>query len=159
MQEIIDYLKENNFYISTMESATGGYIANSITNIGGSSLVFQFGAVTYSNDYKIKMGVSKDIIDKYSVYSMECASSMSEAISKFTNSHFGVGVTGKLNAPDPNNLMGDDGTIYLSIYDSINKSYYNKVIKALNQERVLNKELIKDEFVKLFKEKVIGINQ
>ena len=68
MKEVIEYLKNSDFTISTMESCTGGYIASSITNISGSSLVFKFGAVTYSNEYKIKMGVDEGIINKYSVY-------------------------------------------------------------------------------------------
>ena len=152
MKEIVEFLNKNNETISTMESATGGYIASSITNISGSSLVFKFGAVTYSNEYKIKMGVDKEIIDKYSVYSMECANDMSLKISKFTNSNYGVGVTGKINDYDPNNLVGDNATVFLSIYDNKNNKYYNKVIKVKNQTRVENKELIKNEFVKLFKE-------
>ena len=155
MKKIIEYLKNNNLNISTMESCTGGYIASCITNIPGSSLVFKFGAVTYSNEYKIKMGVDKDIIDKYSVYSMECANNMALSIANFTCSDYGVGVTGKINDPDPNNNVGDDSTIYLSIYDKINNIYYNKEIKALNQERELNKELIKNEFINFFKEKII----
>ncbi len=152
MEEIISFLNKNNKTISTMESATGGYIASSITNVSGSSLVFKFGAVTYSNEYKIKMGVDKEIIDKYSVYSMECADSMSLNISKFTNSNYGVGVTGKINDYDPNNLVGDNATVFLSIYDKDNNKHYNKVIKVKNQTRVENKELIKNEFVNLFKE-------
>lgn len=46
-----------------MESCTGGGVANAITNIEGSSRVFMFGAVTYSNEYKIKMGVNRNIIE------------------------------------------------------------------------------------------------
>ena len=65
MNEVIKLLTEKNKTISTMESCTGGGIANAITNIEGSSEVFKFGAVTYSNEYKIKMGVSSNIIDKY----------------------------------------------------------------------------------------------
>ena len=152
MKEIIDYLTSNNLTISTMESATGGYLASSITNIDGSSLVFKFGAVTYSNEFKIKMGVNKDIIEKYTVYSMETAKEMSKKITNFTNSNYGVGVTGKINRYDPANLTGDNQTVYLSLYDKDNNKYYTKTIKVLNQERVFNKELIKEEFVKLFKE-------
>ena len=158
MEEIIAFLNKNNKTISTMESATGGYIASSITNVSGSSLVFKFGAVTYSNEYKIKMGVDREIIDKYSVYSMECANSMSLNISKFTNSNYGVGVTGKINDYDPNNLVGDNATVFLSIYDRDNNKHYNKVIKVKNQTRVENKELIKNEFVKLFKENFLNSN-
>ena len=130
MEEIVKYLNTKEKYISTMESATGGYLASSITNISGSSLVFKFGAVTYSNEFKIKMGVGEEIISKYSVYSMECARAMSEAIVNFTGPNYGVGITGKINSPDPNNLYGDDSTIYLSIYDKDNNIYYNKVIKS-----------------------------
>ena len=51
----------------------------------------------------IKFGVSKDIIDKHSVYSFEVADEMSLNISKFTGSNIGVGITGKLNRIDVNN--------------------------------------------------------
>ena len=155
MERIIKYLNSRQKTISTMESASGGFLASSLTNIEGSSLVFKFGAVTYSNEFKVKMGIKESIIDKYSVYSMECANEMSLEISHFTNSDYGVGITGKINSPDPNNLYGDDSTIYLSIYDKEFDKYYNKVIKALNIKRSLNKELIVKEFVNLFKECII----
>ena len=100
MNEVIKLLTEKNKTISTMESCTGGGIANAITNIEGSSEVFKFGAVTYSNEYKIKMGVSSNIIDKYTVYSTETSNEMSKNISNYTNSNYGIGVTGKLNRVD-----------------------------------------------------------
>ena len=55
MKEIIEILKQKNETISTMESCTGGGVANKITNIEGASEVFSFSAVTYSNDFKIKV--------------------------------------------------------------------------------------------------------
>lgn len=155
MKKIIKYLSENNKTISTMESASGGHLASSITNINGSSLVFKFGAVTYSNEFKIKMGVDKETIDKYSVYSLEVAKDMSLKISEFTSSNYGVGVTGKINSPDPNNNYGDDNIIYLSLYDKDNDKYYTNIIKAINESRSVNKENIVDEFIKLFKESII----
>ena len=50
--------------IATMESCTGGGVANAITCIEGASEVLKFSAVTYSNQYKIKMGVSADVINE-----------------------------------------------------------------------------------------------
>ena len=41
MEELVLYLKEKGQTISTMESATGGYIASAITNISGSSYVLK----------------------------------------------------------------------------------------------------------------------
>ena len=71
IEKTIKKLIELKKTISTMESCSGGALANAITNIPDASKIFRFGAVTYSNEYKIKMGVSKDIIDTYSVYSKE----------------------------------------------------------------------------------------
>ena len=84
MKDIIAYLLKEKKTISTMESCTGGCVANAITNISHASEVFKFGAVTYSNEYKIKMGVNENIIKKYSVYSMNVAKEMSKEITKYT---------------------------------------------------------------------------
>ena len=73
MLEVVNLLKEQGKTISTMESCTGGSLVNSITNISGASDVIKFSAVTYSNEFKIKMGVDECVIDKYSVYSIETA--------------------------------------------------------------------------------------
>ncbi len=156
MEEIIKFLQDRNETISTMESASGGFLASSITNVSGSSLVFKFGAVTYSNEYKIKMGVDKSIIDKYSVYSLECAKDMSLKITLFTNSTYGVGVTGKINDYDPSNDFGDNATVFLSLYSKKDNKYYTKIVKVKNQSRELNKILLKDEFINLFKENIIN---
>ena len=77
MKREIEKLKQKNKTISTLESCTGGGVAIVITNLVGASVVLKFSAVTYSNEYKIKMGVSKDVINKYSVYSIETAREMS----------------------------------------------------------------------------------
>ena len=71
MDEVVKILTEKHKTIATMESCTGGGVVNAITNIEGASEVLKFSAVTYSNEYKIKMGVDSQIIDKYSFYSME----------------------------------------------------------------------------------------
>ena len=152
MKKIVKLLTEKNKTISTMESCTGGGVANAITSIEGASEVLKFSAVTYSNEYKIKMGVSSKIIDKYSVYSMETAMEMSKNISKFANSNYGVGITGKLNRIDKNNLFGEDNVVYISIYDKDNDKYYNKEIKVFKSTREQNKKVIIKEIEKILLE-------
>ena len=149
MKKIIEKLTKLNKTISTMESCTGGGIANSITNIEGASEVFKFSAVTYSNEYKIKMGVDKNIIDEYSVYSMETANEMSKNISNFTNANYGVGITGKLNRVDRFNPYGLDNVVYISIYDKDNNKYYNSIVEAKLSTRKNNKELVINEVITL----------
>ena len=152
MYEVVNKLIELNRTISTMESCTGGCIANSITNIPGSSDVFMFGAVTYSNEYKIKLGIPKELIDEYSVYSMEVANSMSKTISEYTNSDYGIGVTGKLNRIDKNNMSGNDNVVYVSIYDKINNKYCNDIVTVLYDDRCKNKEMVLNSIIKLMEE-------
>ena len=125
-----------------MESCTGGGVVNAITNIEGASEVLKFSAVTYSNEYKIKLGVSNDTIDKYRVYSMEVAREMALNISKFAGSNYGIGITGKLNRVDKNNPYGSDNITFVSIYDKDNDNYYDFTVKATEPSRSLNKELI-----------------
>ena len=145
MEKVVKRLIELNKTISTMESCTGGSVVDAITNVEGSSEILKFSAVTYSNEFKIKMGVSSDVIDKYSVYSMETAMEMSKNISLFTNSDYGVGVTGKLNRIDKANLVGEDNVIYVSIYIKDKDDYCNFSLKAIKPSRRENKELIVKE--------------
>ncbi len=147
MENLVNLLISKNKTISTMESCTGGGIANYITNIPDASKVISFSAVTYSNEYKIKMGVNANLIDKYSVYSMEVASNMAKVISEYTKSNYGVGVTGKLKKVDENNMVGADDIVYLSIYDRDNDKYYNEKIKLNYDTRMDNKEQIINIFV------------
>ncbi len=155
MKELVDKLIKLNKTISTMESCTGGGVVNAITNIEGASDILKFSAVTYSNEFKIKMGVNKEIIDKYSVYSIETANEMSKNISMFTLSDYGIGITGKLNRIDKNNLYGDDNKVFISIYDRIDDKYYNYEVIVNEKERSKNKDLIikliNEEFCKILK--------
>ena len=151
MKELVDFLINNRKTISTMESCTGGFIVSEITNIEGSSEVLKYSAVTYSNEYKIKMGVSKKIIDRYSVYSMETAKEMSRVISNYTNSSYGIGVTGKLNRIDINNNYGNDNEVFISIYDRDNNRYYTDSLKVTNSSRIKNKKEVCNKLIELFK--------
>ena len=152
MQEIIEKLINLNKTISTMESCTGGGVANAITNIPGASEVLKFSAVTYSNEFKIKMGVSASIIDRYTVYSIETAMEMSKNISLFTNSNYGIGITGKLNRQDKNNKFGSDNKVYISIYDNELDKFYNYDITVDKKTRKENKQMVIDFIILKLKE-------
>lgn len=143
-ENVVKKLIEKNKTISTMESCTGGAVASAITNVEGASEVLKFSAVTYSNEYKIKMGVDKLIIDKYTVYSRETADSMSKNISEFANSNYGIGITGKLNSEDPSNPTGNNDTVYISIYDKNINKYYNFDLEVKKINRETNKQYIID---------------
>ena len=124
MERVVEKLIEQGKTVATMESCTGGGVANAITNVPGSSEVLRFSAVTYSNQFKVIMGINPSTIDKYSVYSPEVAREMAKAISEFTASDYGIGITGKLSRADINNPYGLDNQVFYSIYDRENNTYY-----------------------------------
>lgn len=137
--EVVSILTDKNQTISTMESCTGGGASDKITSIEGASEVLKFSAVTYCNEFKIKMGVSEDVIDKYSVYSIQTAHEMAKCISEFTNSDYGIGITGKLNKADPNNKEGNDNEVFVSIYERGSDRYNDLDIFVTKENREDNK--------------------
>lgn len=139
-KEIVELLTKNNETIATMESCTGGGVANAITNVESASNVLKFSAVTYSNEYKIKMGVDSKVIDEYSVYSIETAHEMAKNISDFAHSTYGVGITGKLNRADELNDFGADNEVFASIYHD--GEYTDISLKVDKKTRSENKDLV-----------------
>ena len=157
-KNIIHKLQLKQLTIATMESCTGGGVANAITNMEGASEIFKFSAVTYCNEYKIKMGVDKEIIDKYTVYSIETAMSMAKAISNFANSNYWVGITGKLNRKDENNDTGSNNLVYVSIYSKDEDKFYNEEITVTKEIRFKNKELVINKIIMMMETILKDIN-
>lgn len=139
VKEIIDILTEENKTISIMESCTSGLLASTITNIDGSSQVLKFSAVTYSNEYKIKMGVNPEVINKYSVYSEKVSIEMAKNITEYTNSNYGVGVTGKLGLEDKDNPHGENNKVYIALYNRDKDIYKTFNILVNEDEREYGK--------------------
>ena len=157
MKNIVDKLIEQHKTVSTMESCTGGRVASDITDIEGASSVLHESIVTYSNEAKIKYGVSAETIEMYTVYSTEVAMEMSKAISLWTNSDYGIGITGQLNRVDPLNPYGICNQVFVSIYDKDFDCFYtfdtivDKESRELNKEVVI--ELIKQNFMNILNPK------
>lgn len=141
-KEIVEKLKTNNKTIAFMESCTGGFIANEITNISGASDVLKVSLVTYSSEYKVKLGVNKNIIEKYTVYSSETANEMAKNVAKFACSNIGVGVTGELGNTD--NKMPK---VYYSIYLADENKMISKVVDANGKTRSEMKEKVAEELL------------
>lgn len=140
VKELVDYLIDSGITIATMESCTGGGLANEITNMPGASEVFKFGAATYSNEFKIKMGVSKQVIDTYSVYSAETAEEMSRNIADFVGADIGVGITGKLLRADHANEYGNNNEVFICVYNRGLRQYIHKSITVHHNTREENKQ-------------------
>ena len=74
---ISDLLRARHYIVATAESCTGGMIASAITDLAGSSAIFDRGFVTYSNEAKMDMlGVSAETLAQHGAVSAETAHEM-----------------------------------------------------------------------------------
>ena len=81
--------------IATAESCTGGLIAGLLTEIAGSSDVFERGFVTYSNQAKEEMlGVPGAMIRRHGAVSESVARAMADGALKHAHADIAVAVTG-----------------------------------------------------------------
>ncbi|HEV8500800.1 MAG TPA: nicotinamide-nucleotide amidohydrolase family protein [Casimicrobiaceae bacterium] len=92
---LIDALRARGLHVATAESCTGGGIAAAITDIAGSSDVFECGFVTYSNAAKSRMlGVDGALIAACGAVSEDIARAMADGARVQSGARCAVAVTG-----------------------------------------------------------------
>lgn len=92
---VFQLCRARGFTLTTAESCTGGMVAAAITDIPGSSDVFDRGFVTYSNGAKMALlGVSKDLLAQYGAVSAECAKAMALGALNAAGTSIAVSITG-----------------------------------------------------------------
>lgn len=114
IERVIALLKKRRETISVAESVTGGELAAKLTELPGSSEVFLGGVVAYSISSKIKeLGIAKQLIKKFGVYSEEVAVEMAKSVRTIFQSDWAISSTG-VAGPGPD---GDipAGTIWIAI--------------------------------------------
>jgi len=99
---VVERLRERRLFITTVESCTGGGVANAITNVPGASEVISGARIVYSGAEKIALGIPADRVAGDAVYSAETAIAMARAgLAVATRADIGVGITGRISFPDP----------------------------------------------------------
>ena len=92
---VVGLLKSHGMRISFAESCTGGLLAKLITDVSGSSGVFECGIVSYSNRIKINvLGVNEETISQYTQVSEQTALEMAKRVSALSGADIGVSTTG-----------------------------------------------------------------
>jgi len=121
-------LRERNLSLTTAESCTGGMIAAAVTDLAGSSDVFERGFVTYSNEAKQELlGVPESIIETYGAVSAECAKAMVEGALKNSRADIAVSVTG-IAGPGGGTAEKPVGLVYIGISKKGKTPQTNKFI-------------------------------
>lgn len=97
--------------VAVAESCTGGLVAAALTEIAGSSAVFERGFVTYSNAAKTEMlGVSEDLIDTFGAVSVAVGWAMARGALAHSQAHVAVAITG-VAGPDGGSAQKPVGTV------------------------------------------------
>ena len=106
-------LQEHGLSLATMESSTGGWLANSITEVPRSSSYYKGGVVASSEQMLIANGVPAEILSQYGAASQEAATAMARAVREALGTDFGIGIAG---VAGPEELDAQDaGQVYLAI--------------------------------------------
>jgi nicotinamide-nucleotide amidase len=94
-QRVGSRLKRRGLKLATAESCTGGWIAQAVTSVAGSSEWFERGFVTYSNEAKKEsLGVRTATLSRYGAVSEETARAMAAGALRRSRAQVAVAVTG-----------------------------------------------------------------
>jgi nicotinamide-nucleotide amidase len=90
-----EQLKDKGLLLATAESCTGGWVAQAVTAVAGSSEWFDRGFVTYSNDAKREMlGVGAETLERHGAVSEETAREMAAGALAASRAQVAVAITG-----------------------------------------------------------------
>lgn len=115
MQALFDLLKERKLVLVTAESCTGGMIAKTITDMPGSSAIFERGFVTYTNQSKTEMlAVPEDILAEHGAVSTPVAQLMAAGALARSYADIAISCTG-VAGPSGGTESKPVGLVYIGI--------------------------------------------
>ena len=93
--DVLHLARRRGVMIATAESCTGGMVAVALTDVAGSSDVFDRGFVTYSNAAKVEMlGIRPETLAAHGAVSEEIALEMAEGALRQSRAELAVSITG-----------------------------------------------------------------
>ena len=137
---LLNLCRERSLRLATAESCTGGMIAAALTDIPGSSDVFDRGFVTYSNVAKQDMlGVPESLIADVGAVSEAVAKAMAEGALRHSQADMAVSVTG-IAGPGGATEHKKVGLVYIAVADKVEtickEWHFDGNRKAVRQQAV-----------------------
>jgi nicotinamide-nucleotide amidase len=115
VEVVVNVLKSRKKTISTAESCTGGLLAQKLTEVSGSSEVFEGGIVAYQNKVKEKeLNVSSAVISEFGVVSEETAMAMAKGCREKFGTDLALATTGWAGPTGGDEKHGV-GTIFIAL--------------------------------------------
>jgi len=112
--QVAEVLLARKWLLSSAESCTGGWLAKCCTDIAGSSVWFDRGVVTYSNQSKQDLlNVKASTLDKFGAVSEQTAIEMAQGCLATSGADISVSITG-IAGPDGGSSDKPVGTVWLA---------------------------------------------
>lgn len=114
VEQLAQLLIKNNKQLTVAESCTGGWVAKVLTDLTGSSVWFERGFVTYSNEAKHEMlGVAASTLETYGAVSQETVTEMATGALKNSHADFSLSISG-IAGPDGGSAEKPVGLVWFS---------------------------------------------
>ncbi len=114
LEDIAQLAQRRSAVIATAESCTGGWVAQELTSIAGSSVWFDRGFVTYSNAAKEEMlGISAEIIKNHGAVSEQVVKAMAEGVLAKSSASISVSISG-VAGPGGGSVEKPVGTVWFA---------------------------------------------
>jgi competence/damage-inducible protein CinA-like protein len=131
---VLKLLKQRKQTLATAESCTGGFIANSITNVPGASEVFLAGYITYANESKSDiLNLNPKLIEKHGAVSEPVARAMAEGARLRAGSTYGLATTG-IAGPGGGSDEKPVGTVYVALASAQSDTVVRKLLFPTDRE-------------------------
>jgi len=145
---VIRKLERRTETLSIAESCTGGYLANSVTNIPGASQVFEQGFVTYSNSAKTStLGVPEELLQLHGAVSKEVSLAMALGALLKSGATYALATTG-IAGPGGGTTEKPVGTVYIALASKTGEAFAQNY--SFQASRTTFKQLVaKEAFVLL----------
>lgn len=150
---VMKLLTQDGRTISVAESCTGGLLADTLTNVPGSSAAVLGGVVAYANEVKERvLGVGSETLASVGAVSREVALEMAEGVARLTGSRVAVSTTG-VAGPGGGSLEKPVGTVWIGFYMDGRTFAVNPVF---SKDRRLNKTLTVQVALEILRRELTG---
>ena len=150
-QEIGELLRSLHLTVATAESATGGRVADQLTNVSGSSDYFIGAVVAYDNDIKRRLlAVPQETLERTGAVSEETAIAMAQGVRKLLGVDVGVSTTG-IAGPTGARPNKPVGLVYVAVASSKGVLCRRHIFSGSREE---NKEAFTRAALELLKEEL-----
>jgi nicotinamide-nucleotide amidase len=136
LEKVSKKLHENNLSLVSAESCTGGWVAKQLTDLAGSSAIFDRGFVTYSNQSKQDMlGVSNEMIERNGAVSEQVVIAMVEGALEKSQADIALSISG-IAGPDGGTVDKPVGTVCFGWMRRGEKAIANTQLLAGDRDQI-----------------------